>query len=153
MTERTLWRISNFKDLSGIGGTKVAGRWHHKGRPVVYLADCPATALLEVLVHFELSLDELPETFTLLRVELPQDASVQDARASLPAQWSKASAVTRRIGDTWLKETKTLLLQIPTVLVPHNCNYVFNPLHPDAAKAKLTHLEFPLDSRLFPAED
>ncbi|QEA39355.1 hypothetical protein FGL86_09880 [Pistricoccus aurantiacus] len=26
----------------------------------VYLADCPATALLEVLVHFELSMDELP---------------------------------------------------------------------------------------------
>jgi len=152
VTRQTLWRISNFKDLSGIGGTQVAGRWHHKGRPVVYLADCPATALLEVLVHFELSLDELPEAFTLLRVDLPQIASVRDARGSLPAQWSDEPATTRGIGDAWLKEAKTLLLQVPTVIVPHNCNYLFNPLHPDAAKVTLTHFEFPPDPRLFPAE-
>ncbi|PXX98309.1 RES family NAD+ phosphorylase [Halomonas sp. LBP4] len=54
MRGRGVWRISNFKDFSSIGGTMVSGRWHHRGHPVVYLADCPATALLEVLVHFEL---------------------------------------------------------------------------------------------------
>ncbi|WP_425283457.1 RES domain-containing protein [Halomonas daqiaonensis] len=38
--------------MAGIGGTVTAGRWHHKGRPIVYLSDCPATSLLEVLVNF-----------------------------------------------------------------------------------------------------
>lgn len=151
MTGKILWRISNFTDLSGTGGIRVSGRWHHRGRPVVYLADCPATALLEVLVHFELSMDELPEAFTLLRVELPKDVSERDLGGDLPANWSEDNTVTRHMGDAWLKEAETLLLKVPTVIVPHNCNYLFNPLHSDAARVELIHFEFPVDPRLFPS--
>ncbi|WP_444984389.1 RES family NAD+ phosphorylase [Halomonas mongoliensis] len=71
MSEACLWRISQFEDLSGIGGTMVPGRWHHKGRPIVYLGDSPALCLLEILVHLEASADELPEAFSLLRASLP----------------------------------------------------------------------------------
>ena len=47
-----LWRISNYADLSGAGdGLLAAGRWHTRGRRIVYLADHPASALLEMLVH------------------------------------------------------------------------------------------------------
>jgi RES domain-containing protein len=46
-----LWRISRHRDLSGAGGMRAAGRWHEAGRPVVYLAESPAAALLEVCVH------------------------------------------------------------------------------------------------------
>lgn len=116
---------------------------------MVYLADCPATALLEVLVHFELTMDELPDAFTLLRVKLPQDVSESNARADLVAHWSENPSITRRIGDAWLEKTETLLLEVPTVIVPHNCNYLFNPLHPDATRAELTHFGFPVDPRLF----
>lgn len=116
----------------------------------MYLADCPATALLEVLVHCELSLDELPDAFTLLRVELPEGVSWRDARGDLPSNWSEDIAITRHLGDAWLKDGETLLLKVPTVIVPHNCNYLFNPRHPDAARAELTHFAFPLDPRLFP---
>ncbi|MWJ28515.1 RES domain-containing protein [Halomonas sp. ZH2S] len=146
---RVLWRISEFKDLSGIGGTVVSGRWHHKGRPIVYLADCPATALLEILVNLEIDLDELPETFTLLRVELHSDASERDARDVLPVEWNNHLAVTRQFGDDWLRKADTLLLQVPTAIVPHNSNFLFNPLHPDAGHVELTHFEFPVDPRLF----
>lgn len=103
-------------------------------------------------MHFELSMDELPEKLTLLRAELPVNASVRDIRGSLPAGWSDDLAITRHIGDAWLREAETLLLQVPTVIVPYNCNYVFNPLHPDAARVKLTHFEFPIDPRLFQPE-
>ena len=48
-----LWRISNYADLSGIGGLKAAGRWHSQGRRIVYLADHPSSALLEMLVHMD----------------------------------------------------------------------------------------------------
>ena len=47
----TLWRISNYLDLSGEGALGTSGRWHTEGRLVVYLADCPAGALLERIVH------------------------------------------------------------------------------------------------------
>src|ERR1700753_1353070 len=33
-----LWRISRHRDLSGIGGLKASGRWHHAGHVILYLA-------------------------------------------------------------------------------------------------------------------
>jgi RES domain-containing protein len=149
MSTRVFWRISNFKDLSGIGGTKVSGRWHSKGRPVVYLADWPATSLLEVLVHLELSMDELPEHFTLLRVELPETVSLIDGRDILNQDWQDDVMASRKIGDEWLAAETSLLYCVPTAIVPANCNYLFNPQHPDAEKASLTVFNFPADRRLF----
>lgn len=149
MTALVLWRISNFKDLTGIGGTIVSGRWHTKGRPVVYLADSPATCVLEVLVHFEMAMGELQESFTLLRVELPDSVSVKDAREQLKPGWHEQSEVTQAMKDGWLASSESLLLRVPTAIVPENCNFIFNPLHPEARQAKLTSFEFPADKRLF----
>ncbi|HXH47142.1 MAG TPA: RES family NAD+ phosphorylase [Bradyrhizobium sp.] len=56
-----IWRISNFDDLSGIGGLKTDGRWHDRGRHVVYAADHPASALLEVMVHLEIDVEGLAD--------------------------------------------------------------------------------------------
>ncbi|XKH61176.1 RES family NAD+ phosphorylase [Halomonas sediminis] len=145
---KVLWRISNHTDLSGIGGTITAGRWHHKGQPVVYLADSPATALLEVLVNFEMSIDELPDRFTLLRVELPPTTSEASIYNDLPEIWHQQQHLTRSLGTNWLNESSSLLLKVPTVIVPHNCNYLFNPRHPEASLAALSVEQFPLDSRL-----
>lgn len=149
MTGLVLWRISNFKDLSGIGGTLVSGRWHTKGRPVVYLADWPSTCVLEVLVHFELSMGELPEHFTLLRVDFPSSVSIQDAREILKPDWYNHAPHTQAMGDAWLASTDSLLLRVPTAIVPENCNFIFNPAHPDAKHAVLTSFDFPADARLF----
>jgi RES domain-containing protein len=70
-----LWRISNYADLSGIGGLKAAGRWHSQGRQIVYLANHPASALLEMLVHMDRDLN--PPTYQLLRVVVPSELTVE----------------------------------------------------------------------------
>ena len=54
----TLWRVSDFVDLIGEGGLRASGRWHTEGRLIVYLADCPASALLERIVHMTDMYDE-----------------------------------------------------------------------------------------------
>ena len=64
-----LWRISRHLDLKGRGGILFAGRWHHAGVPVVYLADSPAGALLETCVHT--SANDIPPSFTLLKIAAP----------------------------------------------------------------------------------
>jgi RES domain-containing protein len=78
----TLWRISRHRDLSGAGGRKVPGRWHHAGQPVVYLASSPAAALLEVCVHT--SANDVPPEFTLLKIEGPDQKVSIITLADLP---------------------------------------------------------------------
>ncbi|WP_397453146.1 RES family NAD+ phosphorylase [Pseudomonas sp. NA-150] len=68
---------------------------------------------------------------------------------SLAEDWKADVMATRKIGDDWLQGEESLLMRVPTSIVPANCNYLFNPLHPEAELATLTSFDFPADKRLF----
>ncbi len=136
-----LWRISNYADLKGIGGLRAGGRWHFPGQPVVYLAEHPALALLEVLVHHEVSrIEDLPRNYQLSKVDV-DDAVAVASIADLPADWKQNAGWSRNAGTEWLSVRSSLLLKVPSVLVPYASNYVFNPSHPDAEKARILEAE------------
>jgi len=59
----TLWHVSNYAALNGIGGMYVSGRWHTKGHPIIYCSEDPSTALLETLVHIEIDAGDRPQIF------------------------------------------------------------------------------------------
>lgn len=141
------WRISSYADLTGRGGVIAGGRWHTAGRPVVYLAGTPAGAMLEILVHLEIDQEDLPETFQLLKVEVPDDVSIAPT-PKMKSHWEADLHLTRRLGDTFLVQCPALLLPVPSAIMPHTVNYLFNPLHPGAAKAVINAEPFNLDHRL-----
>lgn len=123
---------------------KRAGRWHSVGRPIVYLAEHPALALLETLVHLEVdTIDDLPDTYTLLKVEIVDPPNLMVAKDGL-----KDKSASRKIGDDWLKGEGSLILQVPSVLVPESANFLFNPSHADAGKAQIVrNYDWPFDTR------
>jgi RES domain-containing protein len=146
-----LWRISNHVTLDGAGGRKASHRWHTRGRPIVYCAPNPATALLEVLVHLEVALEDLPLQYRFLKIEIPNESAMERVESDhLPSGWQSEPTVTRHLGDTWLQSRRTALLEIPCVLVPETFNVLLNPLHPDAERIHIAAVvEHPLDPRLF----
>jgi RES domain-containing protein len=140
-----LWRISNYADLSGIGGMRAAGRWHSQGRRIVYLADHPSSALLEMLVHMDRDL--IPSTYQLLRIDTPSDIALE-AVDVLPADWRTQTMATREIGDRWLDRAGSALLQVPSA-IGHGYNFLLNPAHPDAARVTVAEIvHAPFDPRL-----
>jgi RES domain-containing protein len=146
-----LWRISNYADLTGAGGLISPGRWHSRGTDIVYLAESPASALLERLVHLEIDTADLPDFYQLIAVDIPDDV-VSEAidEKSLPANWRHDDNATRPAGDIWLKENRTALLRVPSAIVPYTVNWLLNPIHPDAAKARISLVDrAPFDRRLF----
>jgi RES domain-containing protein len=143
----TLWRISRHRDLSGEGGWKVPGRWHHAGQPVVYLASSPAAALLEVCVHT--SANDVPPEFILLKIEGPDQKVSVITLTDLPENWRSHLEVTRDLGTAWLQKKETVLLRFPSAIVPETPNFLFNPAHPDAKKFRIVEaFAHPFDARL-----
>jgi RES domain-containing protein len=142
-----LWRISRHRDLSGIGGLRAAGRWHYAGHPIVYLAETPASALLEVCVHT--SANDVPPEFTLLKIEGP-DVNIPSVETKeLPEDWRTRLEVTRDLGTAWLKKNERALLCVPSALVPETVNFLFNPSVAQANKFLITDLfSYPFDPRL-----
>ena len=145
-----LWRISNHLSLAGDGAFRAAGRWHTRGRRVVYCAQSPAAALLEILVHFEIDIQDLPVRYRLLKIEAPDD--VQVGRVSvdqLPADWPQKTEVTRAVGDGWLTSGSAALLNVPSAIVPETFNVLLNPAHQDAKRIVVVQSgEHVIDPRL-----
>lgn len=142
-----LWRISRFADLSGKGGEFVSGRWHEKGTRVVYCADHPSTALLEMLAH--LNPANIPDTFQLLKIECP-DRLLPDAEIPPEIQARVHDAdFTQQFGMQWLRRNSTCLLRVPSAIMPPATNILLNPGHPDADNIEIVEtFEYPFDRRL-----
>jgi RES domain-containing protein len=142
-----LWRISRHRELNGRGGILFAGRWHFAGAPVVYLAESPAGALIETCVHT--SVNDVPPSFTLLKISGPDLLFEEIQMSSLNRGWTDRVEITRELGSAWLRRGRGALLRVPSALVPVTPNFVLNPLHADA---KLLQVEdsfvYPFDERL-----
>ena len=136
------WRLCRrpYADLTGEGSRRFGGRWNSPGRPVVYLAEHPALAALELRVHLDLPFDLLPGDFVLMHVVVP------DTPNAVPAAESDTVAV----GNAWLADARSVALRVPSVLVPHAWNILWNPVHPDAAGAEILGIEpFGFDPHLW----
>jgi RES domain-containing protein len=145
------WRISNHADLTDEGGLLAAGRWHSLGSRIVYLADHPASALLEVLVHLEVDPEDIPASYQLIAVDLPDDTAFETVDPiPFPPDWRGQPGLTRQHGDAWVKEKRSLLLRVPSAIVPSATNWLFNPAHPDARNARIGDItRVPFDQRFF----
>lgn len=129
-----------------MGGLQAAGRWHHRGKVIVYLADHPASCILEMLVH--LDRDLIPDTYRLLRIRVPRSIAVETI-GPLPTDWQRQVSLTRQLGDNWLDRQSSAVMETPSVIVPHGRNYCLNPNHPDAPDVVITEtVDAAFDRRL-----
>jgi RES domain-containing protein len=147
-----LYRIANctyIKDLSGTGARLYGGRWNSEGKSMVYMASSRALAVLEVLVHLPPLL--LPDNFCVAEVEVPNNSILTLDIKSLPDNWQDASspAELKTLGNQFIKETKYLMMKVPSSVVPEEYNYLLNPWHPDIKRVKILNTHpFTFDDRL-----
>jgi RES domain-containing protein len=145
-----LWRISNRQSLAGDGGLRASGRWHTRGRRIVYCAQSPAAALLETLVHFEIEIDALPTRYRLLELVAPDGLVVEHVPPdALPRDWVERTDVTRAIGDAWLRRAAAALFAVPSAIVPETFNVLLNPVHREASRIAIARAsDHAVDPRL-----
>lgn len=136
-----LWRLvpEPFADtaLDGRGAAVNGGRWNSPGRRAGYLSVEPSTTVLEALTTFAYT--NLPRwRYVLLRVEYTGSVETLDA-STLPRGWDRQDDATlaRPAGDAFLSEGRAGVLLVPSVVLPVALNAVLNPLHVDAAQARI----------------
>lgn len=139
------WRLARrpFKALDGAGGRHDDGRWHTLGHEVIYASTHLSLTLLEKLVNLEVDTEDLPDGLLALEVELPDD-SIEHVAAASPDR-----AKSQALGDEWLEATRTLLLSVPSVIVPQERNVLINPNHPRMRDVVMrSEAPFEIDHRL-----
>ena len=147
------WRIVQAhvadRAFTGEGSRRYGGRWNSKGFAIVYTSSSLSLAILEVLVHVPIY--GILEEYVYFPVEFDQDFVLPLDMDNLPNNWKNdpPPRAIKQIGDSWVEGRKSVILEVPSTIVPTDKNYLINPAHPDFKKLKTgspTKLEF--DPRL-----
>jgi len=148
-----VWRIARRPfalDRLGIGARDGGGRWNHIGTPVIYAGGTIAIAALEMFVHLA---GIVPPDLVLVRLELPDTHSAETpALAQLPRDWQLVPATpgSMDFGTRWAKALRSLVLYVPSALVPEEKNAVLNPAHREFAAVRMAiEREFGYDDRMY----
>lgn len=149
-----VFRLSKSKfasDLSGKGAEKSGGRWNNKGTALVYTSASRALCTTEIAVHTPLG--NLPLDYKLISIEIPDAIKIRKIDTlALPANWKSFphSHSTREIGDKFVSEGIFAVLQVPSVVVQDEFNFLINPAHADFHNIHILAVEpFDFDERLF----
>jgi len=136
------------QQVDGRGAALFGGRWNSVGLPVVYTAQHRSLAVLEYWVNNPLPVPDL----MMVSLELPDDSLREVPLNDLPDNWTSYSfeSPCAYLGDQWLKSQETLLLQVPSVVVPQEHNILINLAHPLKNRVReLDSLPFIIDVRMY----
>jgi RES domain-containing protein len=130
------WRIADgrFDVFSPVGASLVGGRWNSPGLGVIYASRSYAGAMLECLAHA--GIGRVPKTHVAIEIAIAAAVSVeQQGECSLPVGWDHADLhVARAFGDAWIRERRTAVLVVPSVVARREVNVLLNPRHADFKK-------------------
>jgi len=137
------------KDLSGMGSRKYSGRWNQKGTNMLYSSENISLAVLETLVHVDKA--NLPDDLQLVTLTFPDSVSCLEInQKDLPQNWREypASNNLAQMGSDWIDKAVSLLLKVPSVVIPAEKNILINPYHPEFRKVRIDEFkDFEFDDR------
>lgn len=151
---RTGWRIvmeeQSATAFNGEGARLFGGRWNSAGVSVVYAAEHLSLAALETRVHIDQI--RMKKRYVGFGIAF-NDSLVKTLHVSdLPKDWRQEPPhpSLQVIGDRWVKSGDSVILAVPSVIIPQELNLLINPLHPDFKKIVIGKPNaFIFDPRLF----
>jgi RES domain-containing protein len=149
--ELQVYRISSaaYPIFDGGGARRWGSRWGSPGRSIIHAASAYALAVLENLVHWNVT--RLPPAMRYVVATVPAALDRTVLEPDALAGWDRADyGVSRPFGDGWYDRGETAVLIVPSVLSPFEPNVLINQQHPDARRIAVGE-ERPgvFDSRLF----
>lgn len=134
--------------FDGEGSFRFGGRWNSRGTRVVYASSSLALAALELLVHLDTAAPVPPLVVFRISIEARDIASAvpepDSGRATFPPL-----AETRATGDRWARAGASVVLRVPSAVVPLESNFLLNPAHPRFSALKISPPQtFTYDPRL-----
>lgn len=148
-----VYRVCSSKYANNITGEsarkQTTNRWNSFGTPMLYTSDSPALCAVEI--HQYVSPSFPPRHYSLLEITIPPCKPLQIEEAFFEnGNWISNINTTQAIGDSFVEESKYLVLKVPSVMITACFNFLVNPNHQDFLKVKITKtISFPLTGKLF----
>ena len=135
--------------FDGEGARLHGGRWNSPGTRVAYASDSIALATLEVLAHLQST--AVLQAYSVVSLSFPDESVELLQTSSLPARWRRfpSPPENQAIGDQWVAQGRSLILRVPSAIIPSAANFLINPSHSGFGKVLIGRPErFTFDPRL-----
>ena len=149
----TAWRLLKSRHAAsafdGEGARLHGGRWNSPGTRVAYASDSIALAVLEVLAHLQST--AVLQAYAVATLRFPEECVEVLESGALPPRWRRfpSPSANQAIGDRWVAEGRSLVLRVPSAIIPAAANFLINPSHPDFVRVEIGPAErFSFDPRL-----
>lgn len=151
-----VYRIVAEKYANKLSASGVANRWNKKNEMVIYASHSRSLATLEMIVHRNNINPKV--NFKILKIEIMDTPDINNLITKvsfdeLPKNWQSINSypILQEIGSDWYKNNETLIMSIPSVLMPQESNFVINLKHKSFEELiKLSNIEpFFYDNRYF----
>ena len=145
-----VYRITLAKYSDRLIASGRAARWNPNEVEMIYTASSRSLACLENVVHRDKL--GLSQVFSIVTIECPNDIKIKTIYLTdLSANWIDFDQmrITQSIGEKWVRDNESAILQVPSSIVSEEVNYLVNPKHPDFERVKILKSQpFVFDSRI-----
>ena len=148
-----VFRISKADYADKLSSSGSANRWNKNGQNVIYTGSSRSLSTLELIVHRGNVAPKIDYKVMVISIADDDNLVKQVLISNLPKKWRRMSAypALQKIGSEWYESQETLMLKVPSAIIPNEYNFVINTEHPDFSKnvTLVRKEEYFWDDRLF----
>ena len=128
-----VFRISIEKYSGKLTSSGRANRWNQDNEFVIYTGSSRSLATLELVVHLSQVKPSLKYKVMVISIADDDFLYNQFLQNDLPSDWRSMNAYSnlQTLGSSWYNANSSLVLKVPSAIIPKEYNYLINTKHPD----------------------
>lgn len=128
-----IYRLCRKKHAGELRSSGQANRWNREGQKVIYCASSRSLASLELLVHRSRIIPQESYVMLVISIQEPDRLVANLPLLRLPENWRSIGAfgTLQKTGASWYDSQTSLVLRVPSIVIPEEHNYMIHTEHPD----------------------
>lgn len=127
-----VYRLAKSEFAQSLQSSGAPNRWNRAREFVIYTSGSISLCALELLAHT--SGLRPAGSYKMMKIKIDESPEVTHIREDdLPKNWNSLSAYghTQQLGSDWYTSQTSLVLKVPSAIIPTESNYVINKAHSD----------------------
>jgi len=121
-----------------------ANRWNIDDQFMIYTGNSRSLSTLELIVHKNSVQPSMKYKVMIISIADEENLFMQILQENLPKSWRSMIAYPelQQLGNEWYQNETSLVLKVPSAVIPKEYNYIINTKHPDfKSKVSLVRTE------------
>ncbi|RLD35198.1 MAG: RES domain-containing protein [Bacteroidetes bacterium] len=128
-----VYRISKKDRAKRLSSSGSANRWNYDGQMVIYAGSSRSLSSLELIVHSNAVKPKIEYRVMVISIDDSDHLVKQVIVSDLPNNWRLRAAYRdlQVIGANWYNRQESLILKVPSAVIPMENNFIINTEHPE----------------------